>query len=141
MCIRDSRYSDIAILTQRNEEAVRITSWLNDKNIPFLSFSSLDIRLRKLTGEMVALLRFLDSPTDDFSFANFLLGDVFSRTLAAADSAGKRPDLHAFLFFVRQRGTLYKAFQDSYPDLWERYFSRLFRSSGYFPLYDLVTQA
>jgi ATP-dependent exoDNAse (exonuclease V) beta subunit len=90
---------------------------------------------------MVALLRFLDSPTDDFSFANFLLGDVFSRTLAAADSAGKRPDLHAFLFFVRQRGTLYKAFQDSYPDLWERYFSRLFRSSGYFPLYDLVTQA
>jgi ATP-dependent exoDNAse (exonuclease V) beta subunit len=139
--MRQYRYSDIAILTQRNEEAVRITSWLNDKNIPFLSFSSLDIRLRKLTGEMVALLRFLDSPTDDFSFANFLLGDVFSRTLAAADSAGKRPDFHAFLFFVRQRGTLYKAFQDSYPDLWERYFSRLFRSSGYFPLYDLVTQA
>ncbi len=139
--MRQYRYSDIAILTQRNEEAVKITSWLNDKNIPFLSFSSLDIRLRKLTGEIVALLRFLDSPTDDFSFANFLLGDVFSRTLAAADSACKRPDFHAFLFSVRQRGTLYKAFQESYPDLWERYFSRLFRSSGYFPLYDLVTQA
>jgi len=125
---------------------VRITSWLNDKNIPVLSFSSLDIRLRKLTGEIVALLRFLDSPTDDFSFATFLLGDIFERTLAVATkkndgSAGNRPDFHAFLFSIRQRGALYKSFQESYAELWERYFSRLFRSSGYFPLYDLVTQA
>jgi ATP-dependent helicase/nuclease subunit A len=142
---RQYRYGDIVILTQRNEEAVRITSWLNDRNIPFLSFSSLDIRLRRLTGEIVALLRFLDSPTDDFSFATFLLGDVLARTLVASakanGSAGDRPDFHAFLFSARQRGTLYKAFQENYADLWERYFSRLFRSSGYFPLYDLVTQA
>ena len=139
---RQYRYSDIAILTQRNEEAVRITSWLNDKNIPFLSYSSLDIRLRKLTGEIVALLRFLDSPTDNFSFATFLLGDIFARTLAASDGLMRdRPDFQAFLFSVSQRGTLYKDFQDRYADLWEQYFSRLFRSSGYFPLYDLVTQA
>ncbi len=136
---RQYRYSDIAILTQRNEEAVRITAWLNEQQIPFISFSSLDIRRRKLTGEIVALLRFLESPTDNLSFAAFLLGDIFSRTLAGL-TLSDQPDFHAFLFECRQVGYLYKAFQERFSDLWERYFSGLFRSSGYFPLYDLVTQ-
>jgi len=137
--MRRYRYSDIAILTHRNEDAVRITAWLNEQQIPFISFSSLDIRRRKLTGEIVALLRFLESPTDNLCFAAFLLGDIFSRTLAGI-FLSNRPDFRAFLFECRQGGHLYKAFQARFGDLWERYFSGLFRSSGYFPLYDLVTQ-
>ncbi len=137
--MRRYRYSDIAILTHRNEDAVRITAWLNEQQIPFISFSSLDIRRRKLTGEIVALLRFLESPTDNLPFAAFLLGDIFSRTLAGI-SKSDQPDFHAFVFECRQSEYLYKAFQGRFGDLWEHYFSGLFRSSGYFPLYDLVTQ-
>jgi ATP-dependent exoDNAse (exonuclease V) beta subunit len=136
-------YRDIAILTQRNDDAVRATTWLNEHSMPFISFSSLDIRQRKVTGELVALLKFLGSPTDDLSFADFLLGDIFARILGTHDRMPEQRDFNAFLFEARQlqQGPLYKIFQERYPDLWMKYFSGLFRASGYFPLYDLVTQA
>ena len=78
---RGYRYSDITVLSSRNSDVIRITTWLNAKGIPFLSYSSLDIRKRKITGEIVALLNFLDSPLDDLSFATFLLGDTFRAVL------------------------------------------------------------
>ena len=81
---RGFRYGDIAILTQKNEDAVRATAWLNEEDIPFISYSSLDIRRRKITGEIVSLLTFLSSPTDDLSFATFVLGDIFTKATAAA---------------------------------------------------------
>jgi ATP-dependent exoDNAse (exonuclease V) beta subunit len=135
---RNYRYSDIAILTPRNEDAVRVTSWLNDFRTPFISFSSLDIRRRKLTGEIVSLLRFLDSPTDNLSFATFLLGEVFKKTFSPDEATRFEP--HAFLSCAERGRPLYKGFQRGYPDLWDGYFSDLFRCAGYFPLYDLLTQ-
>jgi ATP-dependent exoDNAse (exonuclease V) beta subunit len=50
---RGYRYGDIAVLTQKNEDAVRVTTWLNEVDIRFISYSSLDIRRRKITGEIV----------------------------------------------------------------------------------------
>jgi ATP-dependent helicase/nuclease subunit A len=136
---RSYRCGDIAILTARNEDAVKVTSWLNDHKTPFLSFSSLDIRRRRLTGEIVALLRFLDSPTDNLSFATFILGNIFARTLAADNSGAFDP--HSFLSSAESRRPVYKLFQKGHADLWDQYFSDLFRCAGYFPLYDLLTQA
>ncbi len=141
LILRGYRYRDIAVLTGRNEDVVKATSWLNEKDIPFVSYSSLDVRRRKATGEIISLLSFLDSPPDDLSFATFILGDVFGRTLEAHRGGGSRKTLNAFLFRNRDRRPLYKAFQGEFGDLWEKYFSGLFRSSGYRPLYDLVTEA
>jgi len=53
---RGYSWSDIAILAYRNEDVVNITTWLNEVAVPFVSYSSLDIRTRKLTAEVVALL-------------------------------------------------------------------------------------
>jgi ATP-dependent helicase/nuclease subunit A len=132
-------YGDIAVLTQTNENAVRATGWLNERGIRFISYSSLDIRRRKITGELVALLNFLDSPTDDLSFATFILGDLFTKILEA-EGAGAGPEkLREFLFNHRSGPPLYKSFQAEFGDLWEKYFSGVFKSAGYFPLYDLVT--
>ena len=136
---RGYNYGDIAILTARNEGAVRVTGWLNEKNVPFISFSSLDIRMRKVTGEIVSLLNFLDSPTDDLSFASFLLGDIFERTLSRG-TAGGRQLMRDFIFRNRKERPLYKVFQKEFGDLWDEYFSGLFRSGGYFPLYDIVAE-
>jgi ATP-dependent helicase/nuclease subunit A len=134
-------YGDIAVLTQTNENAVRATGWLNERGIPFISYSSLDIRRRKVTGELVALLNFLDSPTDDLSFATFILGDLFTKILEA-EGAGAGPEkLREFLFNYRSGPPLYKSFQAEFGDLWEKFFSGVFKSAGYFPLYDLVTVA
>ncbi|HUJ69483.1 MAG TPA: UvrD-helicase domain-containing protein, partial [Syntrophorhabdales bacterium] len=79
--VRGYRYSDITVLTQKNSDVVKITTWLNEKKVPCLSYSSLDIRKRRITGEIVALLNFLDSPLDDLAFATFILGDIFAAVL------------------------------------------------------------
>ncbi|MBI4688899.1 MAG: UvrD-helicase domain-containing protein [Nitrospirae bacterium] len=137
---RGYKYRDIAILAQKNEYVVNATAWLNEKNIPFISFSSLDIRRRKITGELISLLNFLDSPTDDLAFASFILGDIFTGTLNKYHPEINRERLENFLFLARNESPLYKIFQKEFEGLWEEYFSGLFRSTGYFPLYDLVSQ-
>jgi len=137
---RGYSYSDIAILAYRNEDVVNITTWLNEIDIPFISYSSLDIRTRKLTAEIVALLTFLDSPPDDLSFAGFILGDIFRGALERHEKIVELKTLHEFLFRNRKRAPLYKAFQEEFPELWEIYFEDLFKSTGYLPLYDLVSE-
>ncbi len=138
---RGYSYKEIAILTAKNEDVVNVTSWLSEKDIPSISYSSLDIRRRKVTGEIFSLLRFLDSPPDDLSFATFLLGDIFSSSLHQISLGTTDRELHEFLFRNRRNSPLYKAFQEAFRELWDRYFSGLFRSVGYLPLYDLVTEA
>jgi ATP-dependent helicase/nuclease subunit A len=137
---RGYRYRDIAVLTAKNERVVRVTTWLNEKEIPFISYSSLDIRRRKITGEVISLLRFLDSPPDDLSFATFVLGNIFAGTLAGSHPGIGDKAIRRFLFRNREKAPLYKAFQKEFGELWERHFSGLFRSAGYLPLYDLVTE-
>ena len=139
-------YKDIAILTQSNRDAVRVTCWLNEKEVPFISYSSLDIRQRKIIGEIIALIHFLDSPTDDFSFGTFILGKVFNKTLHEGVRPLRGEALQAFCFKqraacpARQNPPLYKAFQDQFGELWERYFEGLFKVAGFLPIYDLVTE-
>ena len=136
---RGYSYSDIAVLAYRNEDVVNITTWLNEIDVPFISYSSLDIRTRKLTAEIVALLTFLDSPPDDLSFAGFVLGDTFRKALEASEKVGLKT-LHEFLFRNRKKTPLYKAFQEEFPEVWKIYFEDLFKSTGYLPLYDLVSE-
>jgi ATP-dependent helicase/nuclease subunit A len=136
---RGYSYSDIAILAYRNEDVVNITTWLNEVDVPFISYSSLDIRTRKLTAEIVALLSFLDSPPDDLSLAGFVLGDIFRKALGASNKVELKT-LHEFLFRNRRKTPLYKAFQEEFPEVWKIYFEDLFKSTGYLPLYDLVSE-
>jgi ATP-dependent exoDNAse (exonuclease V) beta subunit len=138
---RGFSYGDIAILTRRNEDVVKTTLWLNEKNIDFISYSNLDIRRRKITGEIVALLNFLDSPMDDLSFSTFINGEIFGALLRADHPETTQERLGEFLFGYRGSPPLYKSFQKEFPLLWENYFAGLFKASGYFPIYDLVTEA
>ncbi len=140
LCKRGYNYKDITILTYRNEDVVKVSSWLNEKEIPFLSYSSLDIRKRKITGEIVSLLKFLDSPPDNLSFATFILGDVFKRVLENSSYNVDRNMLREFLFTNRDKEFIYKSFQENFPVLWNKYFARLFKSVGYLPLYDIITE-
>lgn len=138
---RGYRRSDVAILTNRNDDVVKVTAWLNAKGIPFVSYSSLDIRRRKITGEIIALLSFLDSPLDDLSFATFILGDIMNVALERRGEGADVESLHEMCFRNRRGGRpLYKRFQEEMPGLWDRYFDGLFRLSGYLPLYDLVVE-
>ncbi|MHB8483228.1 MAG: UvrD-helicase domain-containing protein [Nitrospiria bacterium] len=137
---RGYRYRDIAVLTQTNEHAVKVTSWLNEKDFPFISYSSLDIRRRKITGEIMAFINFLDSPPDDFSFGAFILGELFNQALRTDHPEIRIDHLRQFCFTRRDNPPLYKAFQERFRTLWENYFEGLFRVSGFLPIYDLMTE-
>ena len=134
-------WGDVALLASKNHQVVTATSWLNEMKIPFISFSSLDVRSRRIAGEILALLGFLDSPPDDLAFATFLLGNIFTRTLVLRHGWTDAAPLHEFLFRARGERPLYKAFQREYSVLWKECFAGLFRSAGYLPLYDLVSEA
>ncbi|MGA2639425.1 MAG: UvrD-helicase domain-containing protein [Spirochaetia bacterium] len=134
-------WGDIALLAPKNADVVRATAWLNDISVPFISFSSLDVRTRTVAGEMLALLSFLDSPPDDLAFATFILGKIFARTLQAFKDGPDAEAVRNLLYTNRNQRPLYKAFQRAFPGVWKACFAGLFRSAGYLPLYDLVSEA
>jgi len=140
---RGYRYSDIAVLTPTNAHVIEVSGWLNEKKIPIISHSTLDVRRRKSAGEFIALLRFLDSPVDDLSFATFLLGDVFRRSLAKKGSLHSHDEFAHIIAEARMhnRSPLYTEFRAQFGHLWDEYFEHLFNVVGYFPLYDLLSEA
>jgi len=139
---RGYRYSDVAILAYKNETVKKIAPWLNEKKIPFIPFSALDIRERKVIREILAGLRFLDFPPDDLSFATFLLGEILEKETNSAFPDFNRDIFHDFIRRSAQTKDypLYTSFRRQFPVVWERYFEPLFKSVNYYPLYDLTTQ-
>ncbi|MBN1938518.1 MAG: UvrD-helicase domain-containing protein [Candidatus Aminicenantes bacterium] len=136
---RGFAWSDIAVLASRNDEVADVASWLNEKSVEIVSFSSLDIRRRKVIGDILSFLRFLDSPPDDLAFAGFLLGDLFSKV------AGGKFDQEARREFLRAchrdgARPSYTSLRRRFPGLWTRFFEPMFNSVGYLPLYDLATR-
>ena len=141
---RGYRRSDLTILSPRNGDVIEVSGWLNERGIPFISHSSLDVRSRTVTGELLALLRFLDSPIDDLSFATFLLGNIFGGLLGRDKKAISRQQLLDLVFehrlSHRHKQPLYITFRKAYPDLWRMYFEELFNVVGYLPVYDLISE-
>jgi len=142
-------YSDITILTYKNETVAEAASWLNEKSIPFITFSSLDIRKRQIIREIMALIQFLDFPLDNLSFSTFLLGQVFQNKLKLDNQENEeeieKSQWAEFVLEARLRSgkkvfPLYTHFRQKYPELWGLYFEPLFKKAGYLPLYDLVSQ-
>ena len=140
---RGYRYNEIAILTPNNANVVEVSGWLNERGIPIISHSTLDVRRRKSAGELIALLRFLDTPMDDLSFATFLLGDLFNNCAAKRKIGITREHLDALMVEEKSErsGPLYAAFRNRYKNVWEEYFEHLFNVVGYLPLYDLLSEA
>ena len=140
---RGYRYCDITILTPKNEHVVDISGWLNSEEIPFVSHSSLDIRGRKITGEIIALMRFLDSPIDDLAFSTILLSETFHRLMSATNKSLTETEIISFIIQDRKdnrKVSLYTSFRLRYHDIWKQCFEELFTVVGYLPLYDLVSE-
>jgi ATP-dependent exoDNAse (exonuclease V) beta subunit len=141
---RGYRKSDITILSPRNGDVIEVSGWLNQQHLDFVSHSSLDVRTRAITRELLALLRFLESPIDNLSFASVLLSDMFTRLLDANHAAVHGNDLREFLFAhqkaLSRARPLYVGFREAYPDLWQQCFEDLFNVVGYLPVYDFLCE-
>ncbi len=135
--------SEIAILTPMNVDVIAVSGWLNEAGINFISYSSLDIRSRKIIAEIIALLRFFNSPVDNLSFATVLLGDLLSQRATINDENISQDKFQIFLGTNYDpedlRSPLYKKFRREYPELWDEIFEELFNVAGYLPLYDFVS--
>jgi ATP-dependent exoDNAse (exonuclease V) beta subunit len=143
--VRDARtrgyaWGDIAILTPGNEGVINAGAWLNQEGIPFVSHSTLDIRSRKVVGELLALLRFLDAPVDSLAFATFLMGNLFTLMLEREGAPGVARDLYAELVRLPLSSgpPLYRRFRQNQPQLWDTLFAPLFTGVGHLPVYDLL---
>jgi ATP-dependent exoDNAse (exonuclease V) beta subunit len=143
-CIyRGHHYNDIMILTPQNKHVIAVSGWLNSAQIKFISHSSLDIRGQSIIGEILSLLRFLDSPIDDLAFATFLLSNIFDRILKIDDIQLNKEKLHTFLIQtkkINRSAPLYTIFRKQFTDVWKKYFDTLFNVVGYLPIYDLVSE-
>ena len=136
---RGFRWADMAVLAARNEDVAAVASWLNEADVDIISYSNLDIRRRKIIGEILSFLRFCDAPPDDLAFAEFLLGDLFSTIVRETFSLEARREFLRECYRDKAR-PCYAALRLRHPALWEQYFEPFFKSVGYLPLYDLVTR-
>ena len=116
-----------------------LTGWLLEAGIAVESERTSNIQSNKTVGEIVSLLKFLDSPIDNLSFADFILSDVFARA-SDMDTAV----FNDFVFALRPRISvdssfvIYREFRERYPQLWSRFFEDFFKNVGLYPLYELV---
>lgn len=132
-------YQDIAVLTRGNKDIKEITNWLLNEGIPVESERTSDITENSLITELVAFLKFLNSPIDNISFTTFILGDIF------AHATGANPeDMHRFIFDLRERLAnernlyVYTEFRTRFPKIWETFIDEFFRNVGLYPLYELM---
>lgn len=129
---RGAPKKEIAVITYRNEDVTEISNGLKMADIDCISYSSLDIRKQSLTGEILSLLAFLDSPVDNLAFSRFLLGDIFG-------SISRQTIEERRQFIFQNRGNaLYTAFREKYHAVWSTYFEPVFNQTGYLTPYDLV---
>ncbi|MBF0619012.1 MAG: UvrD-helicase domain-containing protein [Candidatus Omnitrophica bacterium] len=130
-------FKDVGIILRKNEEVEAVTRWLIEKGIPVASERTLNVKEEQSVGEVVSFLKFLVSPVDNASFAQFILGDIF---IKASQLTQER--VQDFILAWREdknRGYLYIHFRDAFPKEWEGLVEVFFRNVGLVPLYELVS--
>jgi ATP-dependent exoDNAse (exonuclease V) beta subunit len=129
-------YKDILILVRDNQEAENIAGFLLEQRFPICASRTISIRHNYLIRQIINLLKFLNSPIDNLCFANFILGEVFTK------ATGLNPEkLQLWLENLRineERDILYTKFRSTYPLIWQKFFQYLFNAVGFLPVYDLV---
>jgi ATP-dependent exoDNAse (exonuclease V) beta subunit len=130
---------EIAILTRSNAQVGEMTHWLLEAGIPVESERTSDITQNTLIQEVMAFLKFLDSPVDNRTFAAFILGGLFPKATGVPCEA-----VHDFIFRLRERLNnerdfyIYTEFRETYREIWEEYFDGFFKNVGLYPLYEFL---
>lgn len=125
---------DIAFLVRTREEARSIVSILLSMDLNVESEYTVSIKNNPLVREIISLLKFIDRPDDDLSFASFITGRIFSQKTGDGASVN-------WVTAKRLSGaprSLYLEFRDDHAELYDMSFRQFVGRSGYLPLYDLT---
>ena len=132
--------SSIAILCRSNKEIESVTGWLSEEKINVESERTLNILNNFLIKELIAFLKFLNSPIDSVAFSAFILGDIFSTACGILQD-----EFRGFIFkFNRNKknetdeGYLYRSFKKAYPGIWDELISPVFKNIGFVSSYELI---
>lgn len=132
---RDEK-KQIAVLVRTNKEVETVSEWLLEHNFAVESDKTLDIQKNPFVKEIISLLKFLILPEDNLFFASFILGKIFNFVFT---SEKKDCDLRSFIFHAKKSNCLlYKKFKEEYPEIWDKYFEKLFSIVKFLPTYDIL---
>ncbi len=134
--LQSYEYRDIAVLVRTNDEVTEVVQWLLEKQINVQATSTINIKYQPLILELMNLLQFLSRPIDNFSFINFITGEIFNQRIKG--DKGKIWDWIHQTVLEKQVEFLYQQFQKDYTEIWRDYFEEFFKTIGYLPLYELV---
>ncbi len=131
--------NDIALLTRNNSEVEEVTGWLLSAGVPAQSERTSDIKNHWLIKQLMAMLRFLDDPSDNTAFVDFITSDIYLKATGINLREMEdflfqhRPDKKAMLTHV-----YHQHFKAQYSDAWEKYFTVFLHQVGVYPLYETV---
>ncbi len=128
--------SDIAVLTRKKARGREVIQYLSTKGIKAISDESLFLSSSQVVNEIIAFLRFLELPSSNLIFNEFLNGVVLEKVL----TPDERAQLREFLLTInrRERGkTIFALFTEKFPDIRERFIDPFLNSTGLIPVYDL----
>jgi ATP-dependent helicase/nuclease subunit A len=129
---------DIAFLVRTREEARTIVGILLSMDLNVESEYTVSIKNNPLVREIISLLKFIDRPDDDLSFASFITGRIFRQKTGT-----ETPVIVDWLTAKRLSGaprSLYLDFRTDHTELYDTGFRNFIERSGYLPLYDLMTE-
>lgn len=129
--------SDIALLVRKTDESTLVSEWLLEEGFPVESEKTLNVKENSWIKEIISLLKFLNSPLDNLSFASFIIGKIFlTKTGLNFD------EIQNFIITKSKIKNVifYNEFKKQYPEIWEKYFSYLLKISGFLPTYNLLLE-
>jgi len=131
---RGYRKGDIAILVRRNNDAKKNTEYLCGKDYPVVSNETLYLTSNPVIKGLLSALKFLQHPIDNTSFLGFSISPFF---LTKTNLSEK--DIITFAENSSSAIPLYIQFRKNFPVIWENYINTFFRSVGFLPVYDLIS--
>jgi ATP-dependent exoDNAse (exonuclease V) beta subunit len=127
----------IAVLCRSNNEIELVTGWLSEEKLNVESERTLNILNNSFIREILAFLKFLNSPIDSIEFAGFVLGDIFLNI-----SGLSREKVADFIFEFNKnsngQGNIYSVFREMFPEIWDEYIADFFKSAGFVSVYELT---
>ncbi len=138
---KDNRLSlrDITVLCRGNRDVEKVSGWLVEGQIAVESDKTLNIKNNLCITEIIAFLKFLNSPIDNLSFVTFMLGDIFSKA-----SGIPKEELNEFVFDINRKASrketiyIYTELKKKYRKAWDTCIEPFFRNVGFISHYELV---
>jgi len=126
-------YNDIGILTRSNDEAIKISDLLIERNVPVESEKTLSLKENSLIREIIDFLKFLVYPRSDLCFLGFVCGQIFCKATNLEAS-----EILKWTWNHKHSGPLYLKFKQTWPQIYKEFLEPFLEEVQIVPCYELI---